>query len=82
MQTPLTLDVAKTLRNGDTLHHTTEEYKRRGKTTGEAVRVKVTSVKTWQTRPNEVEVRVKYGLYEFFKLNQDGLTNWSTEPKD
>jgi len=28
--------------------------------------VKITSIKTWKTRPNIVEVHCKYGMYEFF----------------
>lgn len=35
-------------------------------------RVKITSIKTWKTRPTELEIHCKYGLYEFFviKVNE------------
>jgi hypothetical protein len=32
---------------------------------GRVRRVKITSVKTWKTRPDDVLVGVKYGLYEY-----------------
>lgn len=31
--------------------------------------VTVTSVKVWKTRPDDVEVGVKYGMYEYAKFN-------------
>lgn len=34
-------------------------------------RVKVTSVKTWKTIPNRVEVRTKFGLYEHPTFGED-----------
>ena len=34
---------------------------------GDLANVKVTSVKTWITRPNNVTVGLKYGLYQYFK---------------
>jgi hypothetical protein len=33
---------------------------------GTLAQAKVTSVKTWKTRPGDVDVNLKYGLYEFF----------------
>lgn len=38
---------------------------------GKIARVKITSVKTWKTRPNEIEVHCKFGLYEYFTLSID-----------
>jgi hypothetical protein len=32
---------------------------------GTPMRARVTSVKTWKTRPEEVEVHVKHGMYDF-----------------
>ena len=33
---------------------------------GKIANVKITSVKTWKTRPDEIEVHCKFGLYEYF----------------
>ena len=33
---------------------------------GKIANVKITSVKTWKTRPDELEVHCKFGLYEYF----------------
>ena len=33
---------------------------------GKIANVKITSVKTWKTRPNEIEIHCKFGLYEYF----------------
>jgi hypothetical protein len=32
---------------------------------GTARDVKITSIKTWKTRPNDVRIGVKYGMYEY-----------------
>ena len=40
---------------------------------GDIAQVKVTSIKTWKTRP-EFEVHCKYGLYEFFTIRMDPNT--------
>lgn len=37
---------------------------------GNIAQVKITSVKTWKTRP-DIEVNCKYGLYEFFTVRLD-----------
>jgi hypothetical protein len=52
----LTSDEAKTL-SGHVLF--VDRY-------GDVRKAKVTSVKTWKTRPGCVEVHLKYGLYEYF----------------
>lgn len=39
--------------------------------------VKVTSVKVWKTRPNDVEIGVKYGMYEYAKFTMvEALTRF------
>lgn len=40
---------------------------------GKLAQVKITSIKTWKTRPIEIEVHCKYGMYEFFtiKINEN-----------
>lgn len=35
---------------------------------GQLARVKVTSVKTWKRRPNDLDINCKYGLYEYFAI--------------
>lgn len=35
---------------------------------GKIARVKVTSVKTWKRRPDEMEIHCKFGLYEYFTV--------------
>jgi hypothetical protein len=37
---------------------------------GHIARVKITSVKTWKTRP-DVEIHCKFGMYEFFVIRID-----------
>lgn len=55
----MTLAEAKTLKKGDMVYHITHRQ-----STG-PWRARVTSVKTWKTRPNEVEVHLKHGLYQY-----------------
>ena len=59
----MTLDQAKTLKPGDMIHHVT-----RKNADGSPMRAKVLSVKTWKTRPTEVLVSVKHGLYDYAKF--------------
>lgn len=68
----LTLARAKVLTNGTTLYHVTDRN-----ADGTATRVKVTSVQTWKTRPGEVCVRWKYGLYVYGTTFADGLEDWT-----
>jgi hypothetical protein len=35
---------------------------------GDIAQVKITSIKTWKTRPN-IEVHCKYGMYEYFVVS-------------
>lgn len=74
MSTPLTLEAAKNLRSGDELWVRNEFNARK-----QPYRVRVTSVKTWKTRPNEILVGVKYGLYNYWKIAQWELDNYSLE---
>jgi len=55
---------AKGLRNGSTILFVTRF--------GDVARAKVTSVKTWKTRPGDVDVSLKFGLYEFFVASYRG----------
>ena len=55
---PITLDEAKALTHGDILHHRTNRN-----ADGSAQRWRVNGkVKRWKTRPDEIQVPLKYGL--------------------
>jgi len=62
------LEQAKKLRPGNHIHHVV--YKNAD---GTPCRYKVTSVKTWKTRPDEVMIGLKRGMREFYKITQDEL---------
>lgn len=73
---PLTLEQAKQLQYGDTLYHISKRYPR----TKDPLRVKVQGKPhTWKTRPNDVLITVKYGLYEYFYISEHDLDKWSKE---
>jgi hypothetical protein len=36
--------------------------------------------KTWKRRPNEFRIPVKYGMYEYFNIDQNNAHEWSTIP--
>ena len=61
----MNLTMAKKLKSGDRLEH-----KRLKNADGTRQIFKVTSVKTWKTRPDEVRIGVKRGLYEFYKIEE------------
>lgn len=56
----MNINQAKSLKRGDWIHHTSKTN-----ADGTPMRARVTSVKTWKTRPQEVEVRYKRGLKEY-----------------
>ena len=65
----LTLQDAKNLRPGDMLHHTSNKN-----ADGTPQRWKVNGQpKTWKTRPDEVRVPIKHGLYSFDYVTQNDL---------
>ena len=69
----MTLQEALTLTKGTTV------YSLVGKNAdGTAMRMTVTSVKTWKTRPEKVQVTVKRGLYEFGMFDETILDKFST----
>lgn len=67
----LTLDAAKNLARGQWIYSTTSNNSK-----GDAHRVRVTSVKTWKTRPNEVLIGAKFGLYRYLKISEAELDGW------
>lgn len=68
----MTLEGAKTLRAGDYIHHT-----ERFNADGTPMRARVTSIKTWKTRPDRIEVRYKRGLYEYGTITETDLAPFS-----
>lgn len=46
---------------------------------GTAMRARVTSVKTWKTRPTEIQIGYKHGMYDTGYLNQHDLANFTTK---
>lgn len=71
----MTIETAKTLKPGDMIHHVT-----RKNADGSPMRAKVLSVKTWKTRPAEVLVSVKHGMYDYAKFAEYELNQ--IEPGD
>lgn len=74
----VTLAQAKKLRYRQVLYH-----RRWTNADGSAERWRVNGrPKTWKTRPNEVRVPIKRGLFEFGYLTQDNLKDFSLkEPR-
>lgn len=71
----LTLTQAKHLTRGTWLYSTNPSHYKHGI----PARVRVTSVKTWKTRPDVVEVRIVHGLYDHGAFNQQQLDSWTTD---
>ena len=61
----MTLDQAKQLKAGDHVHHVLKKNADKS-----PMRARVTSVKTWKTRPSEIVVSVKHGLYDYAKFSE------------
>ena len=67
----MTIDEAKALQYHDYIHHVT-----RKNADGTPMRARVTSVKTWKTRPNEVRIGYKRGMYETGHIREYELSNY------
>ena len=70
----MNLAEAKRLRTGQSIY-----AKGRYNSDGTAMRGKVTSVKTWKTRPDQIEIHYKRGLYEYGVIDQRELANFTTK---
>ena len=66
----MTVEEAKQLKHGDVLLNTADNN-RRWRVNGK--------VKTWVTRPNEVRVPVKHGLYAYDYVTQDNVAQMVKE---
>lgn len=70
----MNIEEAKNLKPGQIIYHTQLKDCQ-----GAKKKFTVTSVKKWKTRPNEVEVRTKFGLYTFLKFTDLELNQITTE---
>ena len=61
----MTLNQARQLKAGDYVHHVIKTNR-----DGSPMRARVTSIKTWKTRPEEIRVRTKHGLYDYAEFNE------------
>lgn len=76
---PLTIELAKTLKPGTYLYN--KNIKNRSN--GEPLRAKVNGApKTWKTRPLDVRVPVKHGLYNCFYVENTITGNTFTNNLD
>jgi len=64
----MNLDQAKKLRKGDQIHHI--EYKN---SDGTPQRYRITSIKTWKTRPDQIRLGIGRGLYEHYYITEEEL---------
>lgn len=63
----------KTVTSGGMIYH--REAKNAD---GSAARARVTSVKTWVTRPNDFVIGWKHGKYEYGKITPHNASEWTT----
>ena len=68
------LNEAKTLKSGDMIY--CNQYV--NLSDGLPVHARVTSLKVWKTRPNEIRIRAKHGMYDHFEVNENYLKYWET----
>jgi hypothetical protein len=68
------LNEAKHLRSGQYVY-----AKGRYNSDGTAMKGRVTSVKTWKTRPSEVEIHYKHGMYDTGSFNERDLADFTTK---
>jgi hypothetical protein len=75
----MTIEEAKTLRRGETLHYTgrqqcTRTIGPRGGITESIIQCRVNGdVKTWKRDPNRIQVPIKRGLYEYGYITADNV---------
>jgi len=67
----MNLSEAFTLKQGDYIHHLTKTN-----ADGTPMRARITSIKTWKTRPDQIEIRYKRGIYEYGRLREYELSEF------
>ena len=73
----ITLEQAKNLKPGTILYSMFNKNKK-----GEPQKWKVTSVKTWKTRPDDVLVKLQHGLYSYGNINHHDLDMVALDPDE
>ena len=76
----MTITDAKSLTSGQTIFSQPGNplFNRGGvNADGSPMRFKVTSVKTWKTRPDEIRVGLKRGLRDTFKVDETEIQNFN-----
>lgn len=63
----------KTVAQYQIIYHKTERN-----ADGTAARAKVTSIKTWKTRPNEFQIGWKHGMYAYGTIGPHNADQWTT----
>lgn len=64
------------LTQASTFYHKTKTYK-----DGRPLEVRRNgATKTWKTRPGEFKIPVKYGMYEYFYIDQNNANEFTTVP--
>lgn len=65
----------------DTAMKAHEFYHRESALKGKAVRCRRNgATKTWVRQPDKFKIPVKYGLYDYFYIDNDNASEWSTVP--
>lgn len=64
----MTIETAKTLAGNEYIHHVSKKNK-----DGTPMRARITSIKKWKTRPSEIEIHYKRGMYEYGTISQSEL---------
>lgn len=67
----MTLNEAKNLKPDDYIH-----VHDRHNSDGTPMRARITSTKTWKTRPSEILIGYKRGLYEYGKFDETELSRF------
>ena len=78
----MTVEEAKQLKSGQPIYTYAADVRKRANKSGKRwIHARVTSVKTWKTRPDKVEVHCVYGLKDFFILSlPEHLAEWHAAP--
>lgn len=76
-------ELARLKQSGDVNPRTVQQYQTIYHRTvknadGTAGRAKVTSIKTWKTRPNDFEIGWKHGLRTYGKITPANASEWTT----
>lgn len=73
----LMVEQAKKLKQGDYIYHIVLRDSR-----GYPKRYKITSIKTWKTRPECIRVGVKHGLYASYYIDETSIANFSATTEE